>query len=319
MEEAKLIVVGAGPGGIASAIEAKAVGIEPVIVLEKADKVCNTIEKFYKPGKRVDAEYKGYKEKPKGLCSFETETKEEFLKRIHSWIDRWNLDIRLKSEVTDIKKKNEKYEVWVKDNPQFLTDFVIIAIGIFGRPNKPSYSIPAEVKDKVFFEPPLEIPEGKNILVVGGGNTAAETAISLCEKNKVSLSYRREKFFRINETNLEILNKKAEEGKIRLLMATDIEEVKPADGGVEVHYKDGTVEVYDLIYYCLGGSTPKRFLQKIGIELKDDGTPVTDEFFETNLPKVFVVGDIAYKQGNIMKAFNSAKTVIDRIVEKYLK
>jgi len=317
MEKVKIAVIGAGPAGIATAIEAKANNIEPVVVLEKADHICNTIVKFYKPGKRVDANYKEKDIKPIGICSFETETKEEFLKRIENWVKEWKLDIRLNSEVTKIKRHNKGYEVFVKDKPEYLADFVVIAIGIFGKPNRPSYLIPQELKDKVFLEPPLEIPKNKKVLVVGGGNTAAEVACSLCEANEVYLSYRRPQFFRINEINLKNLEEKEKEGKLKLLMATDIEKIEPYNEKIKVFFKSGKEDIFDFIYYCLGGTTPKNFLKRIGIEFDEKGNPVMDEFFETNLPGVFLAGDIALKQGSITKAFNSAHIIIKRIKEKY--
>ncbi len=318
MEKVKIVIIGAGPAGIATAIEAKANNIEPIVVLEKTENICNTIVKFYKPGKRVDASYREKDIKPLGICSFETETKEDFLKRIENWINEWKLDIKLKSEVTDIKRHNEGYEIFVKGNPEYIADFVVIAIGIFGKPNKPSYPIPSEIKDKVFLEPPLEMPKNKKVLVVGGGNTAAEVACSLSEENEVYLSYRRPKFFRINEINLKNLEEREKQGKLKLLMATDIEKIEPFNEKIRVYFKDGKEDFYDLIYYCLGGTTPKNFLKRIGIEFDDKGNPVIDEFFETNLNGIFLAGDVAIKQGSIMKAFNSAHTVIKRIKEKYL-
>jgi thioredoxin reductase (NADPH) len=316
LEKVKIAVIGGGPAGIACAVEARAKGVEPVIVLEKHKEVCYTIFKFYKPGKRVDANYREKNLTSIGLCSFETETKEEFLKRMDSWIKKWNLDIRTNSEVTNIIHKNSDYEIWVKDKPKFLAEFVVIAIGIFGTPNKPGYPILSELKDKVFFEPPDIFFEGKKILVVGGGNTAAEVSLQLCDKNEVYLSYRRPSFFRINETNLNLLYQK--EGKVKLLLGTDIESIAPEGEKVNVVFKDGKTENYDLIIYCLGGSTPKKFLKKVGIKLDEKENPILNEHFETNLPKVFLAGDLAFKSGNILKAFNSAHVVIEKIAQ-YLK
>ncbi|HCE80531.1 MULTISPECIES: NAD(P)-binding domain-containing protein [Thermodesulfobacterium] len=315
LERVKIAIVGGGPAGIACAIEAKAKGLEPVVVLEKHKEVCYTISKFYKPGKRVDADYRDKNVKPIGLCSFETETKEEFLERINSWIKQWNLDVRLNSEVTNVVKNNGSYEIWVKDEPKFLAEFVIIAIGIFCAPNKPEYPIPSELKNRVFFEPPDVALENKKILVVGGGNTAAEVSLQFCEKNEVHLSYRRPSFFRINETNLNLLYQKEKEGKIKLLLGTDIIQIAPEGEKIKVFFKDGMTGFYDVIIYCLGGTTPKNFLKKIGIEFDEKGNPILNEHLETNLPKIFLAGDLAVKGGNILKAFNSAHTIIEKITE----
>lgn len=319
MEEVKLVIIGAGPAGIACGIEAKAEGIEPVVILEKAPHICDTIERLYRPGKRVDAIYRGLEVEPIGRCRFETETKEAFLERIKKWVEENQLDIRLSSEVNYIKKVNDKYEITVKGEPSFLSEFVIIAIGIFGQPKKPDYPIPKEIKDRIFFEPPNICPASGKVLVVGGGDTAAEVAAFLCPKCEVYISYRRPQFFRINPVNMKILEEKVKEGKIKLLMNTDIEKLEAENDRVKVYYKDGRIDTYDYVYYCLGGSTPKGFLKYIGIEFDLEDRPKVDEYYETNLPKVFLAGDIAVPKGSIQLAFNTAHIIIKRIKEKYLR
>ncbi len=319
MERVKLAIIGAGPAGIAAGIEAKVSGIEPAVIFEKAEHICDTIVRLYRPGKRVDAVYRGVEVSPVGICKFETESKEEFLERIKRWVEEYKLDIRLKSEVNYIKRVEGGYEITVNNEPKILADFVIIAIGIFGQPKKPDYPIPKEVRDKVFFEPPNVCPAGGKVLVVGGGDTAAEVACFLCPKCEVYISYRRPKFFRINPVNMQILEEKVKEGKIKLLMNTDIEKIESENEKVKVFFKDGKVDTYDFVYYCLGGSTPKGFLKYIGIEFDLDDRPKVDEYFETNLPGVFLAGDIAVPKGSIQLAFNTAHIIIERIKEKYLK
>ncbi|MFN3567678.1 MAG: NAD(P)-binding domain-containing protein [Caldimicrobium sp.] len=319
MERVKLAIVGAGPAGIACAIEAKAMGLEPTIILEKAPHVCDTIVRLYRPGKRVDAIYRGLEVEPLGICKFETESKEAFLERIQRWIDEYKLDIRLQSEVNYIKKINNEYEITVNNEPKIRAEFVILAIGIFGQPKKPDYPIPKEVKNKVFFEPPNICPSSGKVLVVGGGDTAAEVASFLCKNCEVYLSYRRTQFFRINPVNLKILEEKVAQGKVNLLLGTDIEKLEPEGDGIKVYYKDGKVDIYDFIYYCLGGSTPKGFLKYIGVEFDLEDRPKVDENFETNLAKLFLAGDIAVPKGSIQLAFNTAHIILKAIKEKYLK
>ncbi|WP_456431580.1 NAD(P)-binding domain-containing protein [Thermosulfuriphilus sp.] len=316
MEQVSLVIVGAGPAGIAAACEAKAAGIDKVVVLEKAPHLCDTIVRLYHEGKRVDPVFLKRKVEPIGLLSFDTESKEEFLERMKGFVEKYDLDIRYKSEVTKIEKEGDRFVIWVNSQKAFEAPVVVVAIGVFGRPVKPSYPIPKEVKDKVFFGMPLSCPEGQKILVVGGGDTAAETACFLCEKNEVYLSYRRPQFFRINEENMCALEDKCKEGRVNLMMATDIEGLEPAEGGVKVNFKDGNSMIFDAVYYCLGGSTPEAFLQAIGVEL-DGKRPKVAPDGESNIPGLFLVGDLVAEKGTIMAAFNSAKTTIEAIASKY--
>lgn len=318
MERVRLAIIGAGPAGIACGIEAKVARIEPVVILDKAPHICDTIERLFRPGKRVDAVYRGVDVAPIGVCRFETESKEEFLERIKKWIKDYGLDIRLQSEVNYVKRTEEGYEITVNGEPKFLAEFVIIAIGIFGQPKKPDYPIPREIRDKVFFEPPNICPSSGKVLVVGGGDTAAEVASFLCSNCEVYLSYRRPQFFRINPMNLKILEERVAQGKVILLLGTDIEKLESEGDRIRVYYKDGKSDVYDFIYYCLGGSTPKGFLKYIGIEFDLEDRPRLNEYFETNLPKVFLAGDIAVPKGSIQLAFNTAHIIIKAIKERYL-
>ncbi|RUM87760.1 MAG: oxidoreductase [Thermodesulfatator sp.] len=315
MEKAKIAVIGAGPAGIAVGVEARVKGISPVVIFEKGETFCDTIQRLYRPGKRVDAVFRKMKVEPLGVCSFETESKEEFLQRMEKYIKEYQLDIRYKKEINALEKTDGGYRLragseWVVEAP-----LVVIAIGIFGKPRKPDYPIPKEVRDRVFFEA-TERPEEGRVLVVGGGDTAAETACFLCETCEVYLSYRRPKFFRINPVNLENLEKKVQEGRVKLLMNTDIDHLEPDPEGVKVVFKDGREMVFERIYYCLGGSTPAGFLRSIGVEFAD-GRPKIDRYYETNLPGVFLAGDIALEKGSIMAAFNTAHIVVERILEKY--
>ncbi|NPB10046.1 MAG: NAD(P)-binding domain-containing protein [Thermodesulfobacteria bacterium] len=318
MEEAKIVVVGAGPAGIATAVEAKAAGIEPVVVLEKSDKPCETIHKYYHPGKRVDPVYRKVKVEPIGICRFDTCTKEEFLELMERYIKEYDLDVRYWHEVHKIEREGDCFVVHAGKDTVIKAPVVVIAIGIFGRPNKPRYPIPKEVKDRVFLGTQAELPENfKKVLVVGGGDSAAETACFLADKGaQVYLSYRRPQFFRINETNMAELEKRVKEGKITLMMNTDIEGLEPAPEGVQVNFKDGQKMVFDAIFYCLGGSTPENFLRSIGVEM-DGKRPKVDEYYETNVPGLFLAGDLVFEKGSIMAAFNSAHKVVEGIKKKH--
>jgi len=316
MEKAKLLVVGAGPAGIAASVEAKVAGIRNVIILEKTDHICDTMVRLYHKGKRVDPFFANKREEPLGVLSFDVESREEFLTRMNKVVADYSLDIRFRHDVRRIIKKNDYFEAHAANNNFFDTPVSIIAIGIFGAPRKPSYEIPKEVRDKVFFGMPLETPKTKKALVVGGGNTAVEAACFLCGENEVCLSYRRPQFFRPNPVNLCTLEGKCKEGLIELLLDTDIESIETEGDQVKANFKDGRRMSFDTIYYCLGGSTPQSFLQSIGVKVKGRRAAVSQDG-ETNIKGLFAVGDLAAEKGNIMGAFNSAKLTVNGILQKY--
>ncbi|MGQ9500381.1 MAG: NAD(P)-binding domain-containing protein [Dissulfurimicrobium sp.] len=317
MEETKIVVIGAGPAGIATAVEAINTGISQVIVLEKTDHACDTIVSLFHEGKRVDPIYRKMKIEPTGRLSFNTETREEFLARIEKVIEENHLDIRYKNEAKKVSQENGVFHVFTGGGLEIKANIVVVAIGIFGKPIKPHYPIAKEIKDKVFFSLPKTPVTGKKVLVVGGGDSAAEAACFLSGANDVSLSYRRPEFFRLNDINACNINNLASNGKINLMLATDIEGLEDAGGkGVKVHFKDGNDMVFDMVFYCLGGVTPRGFLESIGVKFKGE-RPIIDSYGETNVKKIFLAGDLMVEKGSIMAAFNSGKTVIDGILRRY--
>lgn len=314
MKKVSVAIIGAGPAGIAAGVECKALSIPNIIIFEKGTNFCSTIRRLYPPGKRVDRDYKGIIATCEGICSFDTETKEDFLKRMGNYIDKYFLSIDYEIEINGIEKRDDSYILKAGTFQVVEAYVVVIATGVFDRPKRPSYPIPEAVKDKVFFELPKEIPQEEKILIVGGGNTAAELACLLAGKCEVYLSYRRPQFFRINEENLKELEKRKD--SIKFFLGTEIKALEAYKESVKVIFHDGHKEVFSKIFYCLGGSTPKNFLQKMGIEILDN-KPAIDEFGESNLERIFLIGDIATKKGSIMHAFNSAHRAVKRIIDKY--
>ncbi|HHO47747.1 MAG TPA: oxidoreductase [Desulfobacteraceae bacterium] len=312
MESAEIVVIGAGPAGIAVGVEGARAGIERIVILEKSEYSCDTIVSLYREGKRVDAVYRNVSVAPQGALAFETKTKESFLAWMEEVIDTYKLDIRNRHEVLDVRKNGDRFLVQCGNQAVFEAPFVVIAIGIFGKPVKPSYPIPREVRDKVFFSIPEQPPAGKKVLVVGGGDSAAEAACFLSQSNKVTLSYRRSEFFRINEPNLCTLNQCCTYENLETKLGVDITGIAPEGERVRVAYSGGEEVAYDAVFYFLGGSTPRAFLQKAGVTYSK-GRPVVDASGESGVPGLFLAGDLVAEKGSIMAAFNSAAAVVGKI------
>lgn len=304
-----LIVIGAGPAGIASAYESSKSGLENVLLIEKGGENCQTLRTYYKDGKRVDKIYNKIDIPNLGNIPFEDGTKESSIQLFTSLCDGMFKTV-FSCEVEKIKKIGDEFKV-ITGKGDFNAKNIVVAIGRMGKPNKPSYKLPISLKKVINFNA-NDAKDGENILVVGGGNSAAEYAIDLSAKSNVTLCYRKAEFTRLNETNYTNIYK----ARVNLKMAIDIVEVNDVDGKPEVTFTDGSKEIYDRLIYGIGGSTPVDFLNNCGIRIDDKGVPSYDENMQSNVPGIFVAGDIVSRNGeSIISALNHAKKIADYITK----
>ena len=189
-----ILIIGAGVSGVSCAIEAKIKNIDNILVLEKSDNFFSTIRNFYKDGKRVDRNWKNNIVDIIGNIDFFDTTKDEVINYFNNLLKKYNINPLYNSEVERIIKNSENvFEVYSKTQ-KYLAKNVIIAIGKMGKPNKPDYKIPNEIQNIVNFNLD-KVSKNEEILVVGGGNSAAEYAYSLIDdKNLVTLAYRQKSF-----------------------------------------------------------------------------------------------------------------------------
>lgn len=309
-----IIVIGGGPFGIASIVEATHNGINNILLLEKGENHSQTIRKFYKDGKRVDKEYKGLDSQTKGNVVFFDSTKETTLNYFDALLANGKIEALFNTEVESVKKNGEYFTAFTSRG-EFKAKYILIGIGIMGKPNKPSYKIPPSIMQKVNFNL-NSCNENEKILVVGGGNSAAEYAVELAKCNQVTLCYRKEKFTRLNEINEQLVHESNKNGHLQLKMGYDITELEDENGSIKVNFTNNESEVYDRVIYAIGGSTPVDFLEKCGVAMQD-GAVVLDEHLQSNVNGLFIGGDIASRKGgSIVVAINDAYTVINHIIGK---
>jgi thioredoxin reductase (NADPH) len=311
-----IAIIGGGPGGIGTAIEAVVHGLEKILLIEKTENHSHTIRKFYKDNKRVDKDWKGQLTRLEGNVEFFDGTKESTLDYFDSLLDNERIDTSFFTEVENIVREDDRFNIST-NNGKFEAKNVVITIGKMGKPNKPSYKIPPSIKSLVNFNLD-KCSEHEKILVVGGGNSAAEYAYELAEqKNTVTLVYRKEKFSRLNPENEQIIYQYNGEELLRLRMNTDIQSLENQHGKVKVNFNDGYHTIYDRVIYAIGGTTPVDFLNKCGIVLNEDGRPDYDEHYETNVKCLYVAGDIAFNSGgSIAIALNHGYHIVNNILRK---
>lgn len=291
----ELAIIGAGPAGIATAVESYLHGMRDIILLEKDQNHNATIRKYYKDNKRVDKDWKGQKVELDGRIYFVDGTKESTLDFFDELLEKHFLELRTQTEVHTVEKiKESLFHIYIGEETIHAKN-VIVTIGRMGKPNKPSYKIPPSIKKRIGFT--LEgCSSDEKILVVGGGDSAVEYAVDLSTKNEVSICYRRESFHRCNPTNQTNINYAIMHHQVRPILATQIEALEDAEGKVRVIFTEREAEVFDRVIYAIGGTTPSGFLHASGIK-EEDGKPVHDVNYETNIKGLFVAGDITQESG----------------------
>ncbi len=315
MELYNLAIIGGGPGGIGSAVEATILGVDKILMIEKGDNHSQTIRKYYKDAKRVDKDWKGQKVDLIGNVEFKDGTKESTLDYFDSLLDNEKITTAFKTEVEKVEKEGDIFKISTS-NGVYFSKYVIVAIGRMGKPNKPSYKIPPSLKKVVNFN--LDhCRANEKILVVGGGDTASEYACELSNLNTVTLNYRKPTFTRLNPTNLEMLTRFDQEERLRIRAGIDILGLENEKGKVKVNYNNGYSTIYDRVIYAIGGTTPVDFLKKCSITLTKDNEPIFDDNLETEVKGLYIAGDIVFNSGgSIAMAINHGHTIVKHIKSK---
>ena len=263
-----IVIVGAGASGLNAALEAKEKGLSS-IVLEKG-KMANTIENF--PEKKwVYAEPDS---KPaKGKLWLDGAQKEDLVARWNQIVKNNKLDVHSEEGVESITKNSEGIFQIKTAKTVYQAKRVILAIGQRGNPRK--LRAKGEDQEQVYHR--LYSPrhyKNEDILVVGGGNSAIEAALTLSEQNKIVLSYRRDQFSRIFKDNERKLNEAVAEGNIKTMLNSNVKEFKKSSYDLEISAKDGSKNVeehpYNHAFVLVGAELPIKFLKSAGIKMENE-------------------------------------------------
>ena len=257
-----LIIIGAGPAGIGASLTAKKNNLK-FLTLEQ-DTLGGTV--FTYPRSKIvmtsAMDLPLY-----GKVKLSQTSKRELLALWNEVLNKNNIPIRENSKVEAINRQDDQFHVLTSGGEKYSSHRVLLAVGRRGSPRK--LNIPGENSEKVAYR--LLEPEnisGKNVLVVGGGDSAVEAALALAYSNNVILTYRGDVFARIKSLNKERITQAAEGQKIQILYKTTLIEIK--EKNVTLNYPDSDESVSfdnDLVYIFAGGELPVEFLLKTGIQV----------------------------------------------------
>lgn len=258
-----VVIIGAGPAGISASLTAKKHGLTS-ITLEQ-DSLGGTVYTF--PREKIVMTAPMNLPLYGKVKLFET-SKDELLQLWKKVISEQNLKIIENTKVENIIPiENDTFKIITKNNDEYICNNVLISIGRRGSPRK--LNVPGEDTTKVAYR--LLEPErikNKKIMVVGGGDSAIESALLLKDTNSVTLSYRKDKFSRLKPKNRAKITDAIENKSIKILFNSNIASIN--DNSVVVKYtENNTSEVIDndFVYVFAGGELPTAFLKNAGVEI----------------------------------------------------
>jgi thioredoxin reductase/NAD-dependent dihydropyrimidine dehydrogenase PreA subunit len=257
------VIVGAGPAGTSATLSLMQQGLR-VLLLER-ETFGGTIQHY--PRAKVvmtgTLEFPGYRKVRKRTMS-----KEDL---VELWDDiraSTQLPIRIGELVEAVEPEGGHWRIRTTGG-EFMAANVVLALGRRGSPRK--LGVPGEEAPKVVYrllEP--EVFDGKRVLVVGGGNAAAECALALADAGgcaRVAISYRRAEFARLRGQVRDRLESCIASGRIDAFLSSQVAAI--ADDSVTLSFTDGRTEVIDndSVVVQIGGTPPSKLLSAFGIDM----------------------------------------------------
>ncbi|MBT3392977.1 MAG: thioredoxin-disulfide reductase [Elusimicrobiaceae bacterium] len=275
-----VLIIGAGPAGCAGALYTVRAGLKTVILGGTS------------PGgqllKTQDIEnYPGFENPIGGF---------DLMEAMHKQCKRLGAELT-RETATKIETSEKPYKVHTKEGKIYTAKAIIIATGSearwLGIPSEEPYKnkgvSACATCDGFFFK-------GKEVVIVGGGNTAFEDALFLAEIcPKVTIVHRREGFRAENV----LIEKVKANPKIEMKLCNVVDEILGDDKGItSIKIKDVTTEkISELkcegIFVAIGSIPQTEFLKGSGVELEDDGHIKADSKTKTNIEGIFAGGDCA--------------------------
>jgi NosR/NirI family transcriptional regulator, nitrous oxide reductase regulator len=253
-----VLVVGAGAAGLSTALELKKAGLK-VLVIEKGE-IGTTIAELPE-GKFIYGEPKALK--PAGELWFEETNNLTLAGRWREQVAGSGLTVLTQCGLEKLHREKTGFRV-ATSKGEFRAKRIVLATGKSGTPrhlNVPGEDLPF-VQHRLYSPKPYQ---GQQIVVVGGGNSAAEAAIALAGANQVTLVYRGSDLYRVSKTNQGNLAKSG----VKILYDAKVERFEP--GLCYVAEKGGSQALpCDHAWVLVGANPPEPFLRSLGLRLEND-------------------------------------------------
>lgn len=261
--ELDVLIVGAGPAGIAAGLGAIQHKLRYRIV-EQEDSLGGTV--YHYPRNKVIMT--APVQLPiVGKVKMSEISKEALLEFWNDIVGRTDLKISFRERMESIESNGRSFKVKTSGG-EYSARAVLLAIGRRGTPRK--LDVPGEELPKVVYR--LIDPEqyrGQKVLVIGGGDSALEAALAIAGEadTRVALSYRGDAFGRVKPKNRQRLEEAREEGRINVLLKSNV--IRIGTGEVILESESERISLpNDIVIVSAGGVLPIDLLKAVGIQFE---------------------------------------------------
>lgn len=291
MEEYDVLIVGAGPIGLACGIEAKNAGLSYVIIDKGA--LVNSLYNypvfmtFFSTSQKLEiggVPFVSINPKPNRNEAV------EYYRRV---AEKFSLNINLFEKVEDVKREEDRQFTVSTTKRTYKVKNVIISTGFYDVPLL--MNIPGEDLPKVthYYKDP-HLYAFQNVVVIGANNSGIDAALETYRKGaNVTLVIRGPEIGSyVKYWVRPDIDNRIKEGSIKAYFNAEVTSI--AEGGVTVRTEEGTLTLENDFVIAMTGYQPDfEMLKKLGVQLADEQSnlPVYDpETMETNLPGLYLAG-----------------------------
>ena len=337
MTELDLLIVGAGPAGLAASCAAQDAGLSHVVI-ERQGLVQSLVEhpqqlRYFSPSDEL-----AIGGVPFFTAGGHKPTREDALAYYRAVAASRRLPLATWEEVTDIEKAEGHFQVRSVrrlagdgETRERRARFLLVCTGTF--PNPRLLNVPGSELPKVFLR--LEDPTpffGRDVLVIGGGNSAATAAMTLAEAGaRTTIAMRRAPAdfqSHLRPFIVRDLKIMADEKRLTLLTEVRVTEITPTavhlvsapyDEAVALQSAEPWALPNDFVMAMIGHTADAALFAHLGVPLAPDGLPIYDETTsESEVSGLYIAGSLS-RANIILESRRRAVEIVAHIAARMAK